>query len=142
VRTCARAHPGAPSSGAAAQVRFAACVRPVPTRLALRYHRSSTKGDCETPSRPKRYRTGKKTPGFGKKDSGNGNLYYIVVQIRDNETGLRRLVVTWTGGSRRAHIRQMCVARERGRAPQGIASTLRILAAWCEFGFEHALEGR
>ena len=52
-----------------------ACVRPVPTRHALRYHRSSTKGDCETPSRPKRYRTGKKTPGFGKKDSGNGNLY-------------------------------------------------------------------
>ena len=39
-------------------------------------------------------------------------------------------------GTRGAHIRQICVARERGRAPQEIfASTLRILAAWCE----HAL---
>ena len=38
-------------------------------------------------------------------------------------------------GTHGAHTGQICVARERGRAPQEIASTLRILAAWCE----HAL---
>ena len=129
VRTCARAHPGA-SSGAAAQVRFGARVRPSrPDTPRPPVHKSSTKGECETPSSPqsgtvpvKRHR------GYGKKSKS-------LRVSQDNETGLRRLFVTCILQPRdawRTYQTDLRSARAGSRAPQGIASTLRILAAWCD----------